>query len=863
MPITLRLKVQLVQQSVCFFELSWGQEQRRDATLNYPATLTECYENWQWAYLSYYKNLLLPDYSQPLPPQPPLRGRSISGSMGSIDWHGRLVRAEAELMSEFHQWLGSGELLKIRTEIARAGRQAAEQVAAGASGVQVFLTCNPLELSRFPWEAWEIGAEFGVGGIQLVRTPSNIHQERVTPKLRQGRPRVLLILGDETGLNFQADREAVQALARIAEVQFVGWQRGQNSLEVKTAILEAIADEQGWDILLFAGHSNEAQVGGGELGIAPGVTMYISEIEAPLNLARVRGLQFALFNSCKGLNIAESLIDRVGLSQVAIMREPIHNRVAQEFLAEFLQNLARYKDVQACLLAACQILKLNKINTYPSAYLIPSLFCHPGATPFRFSPPHWKRWLPKLTQAIALVLCLLLSLLPPVQSALLNTRVAVQAIYRNASGQVPPIGIGQQAVPPVALIQIDDQSVKDIEDRLKKPAQPMPTDYMAELIDLLSSRNAQLQIVGIDYLFKPEDAQPDTDAILAEKMRLAAQKHQTWFVFGTLYRTDNPQEQKVYEEDGVFTAAKRNLAQHHWSLQGYADILPAYLTLPYPDEDCRQSCPFGYLLTLAHQAKRELSLSLPKLDFTNPEADLRIQLLDSIDQHLQSSSKLQFLRELRFNPISTWIFNWLNVSTLEPIIDYSVPPDRVYDRIAAHRLRADPTLQLRSADQIVLIGSGGYAEAGHVTEDHRDYHDLPLAMQFWQSQLRRDNSAAVFPLGTSRNEPDYLDHLTGSEIHAYAIYQFLNQRVVMPIPSLWLVLSVAPLGLATVSLLKRARRKRHQQRWQYTLGLAAAVLGYGLLALQLYISAGILLPWALPSILFLAYVLPTLWSKHA
>ena len=870
MPIILRLKVQQVQQATCFFELSWGREQRRDATLDYPAILTECYENWQWAYLGYYKNMPLPALPEPATSQSPLRGRSLSGSGGAIDWHGRLVRAEAELMSEFHRWLGQGELLEIRTEIARAGRQAAEQNATATSGVQLFLTCSPLTLSRFPWEAWEIGAEFGVSGIRLVRTPPNIHQElSAAPLHRRGRPRVLLILGDETGLNFQADRQAMQAIDRLAEVQFVGWQQGRNilenkasennALEVKTNILQAIADEQGWDVLLFAGHSNEAQVGGGELGIAPGVSMYISEIETQLKLARDRGLQFALFNSCKGLDIAESLIDRVGLSQVAIMREPIHNRVAQEFLAEFLQNLARYKDVQESLLAACQILKLNKIHTYPSAYLIPSLFCHPGAVPFRLSPPHWKRWLPQVTQAIALVLCLLLSVLPPVQSLLLDGRIAAQAVYRNALGQVP--NSGEETVPPVALIQVDDQSVKEFTERLGKPALPMPVEYLAELIDLLSKRNPQLKIVGLDYLLKPEEATPK-DTVLADKIRLSVEKHQTWFVFGTLFETENPQDQKVYDGNGVFTVAKRNLAQPSWSLQGYVEFPSSkHMMLPYPTEDCRQSCPFAYLLTLVQKANQELP-QLPQRVLNPSQIDLRTQLIDAIDHHQSSNSQLQFLRQLRFNSLSTWMYDNWGVVTLSPIIDFSIPPDRIYDRIAAHRLREDPALRLRSADQIVLIGAGAYAEAGHVTTEQRDYYDLPLATKFWQGQLQRDNNAAVFPSKT-RNDPAYLDHLTGSEVHAYMIYQLLHQRMIIPVPSLWLVLPAAPLGLIVAGLLKR-RKKLRQRRWQYTVSLIIAILIYGLLGLQLYISAGILLPWVLPSTLFLAYVLPTLWKrKHA
>lgn len=99
----------------------------------------------------------------------------------------------------------------------------------------------------------------------------------------------------------------------------MGWQPGQEIAELKAKISAAIADERGWDVLFFAGHSNETVLTGGELAIAPNVSLSISEITPQLLKAKQRGLQFALFNSCSGLTLANSLID-LGLSQVAVMR---------------------------------------------------------------------------------------------------------------------------------------------------------------------------------------------------------------------------------------------------------------------------------------------------------------------------------------------------------------------------------------------------------------------------------------------------------------------------------------------------------------------------------------------------------------
>jgi hypothetical protein len=118
----------------------------------------------------------------------------------------------------------------------------------------------------------------------------------------------------------------------------------------------------------------------------------------------------------------------LGLSQVAVMREPIHDQVAQEFLVQFLQSLAQYKDVHEALLDASQFLKQeDKRLSYPSAYLVPSLFRHPGAELFRIKPfgsvEALKRWLPTKPEASWLVALLFLSLLPPVQSLLLEPRI--------------------------------------------------------------------------------------------------------------------------------------------------------------------------------------------------------------------------------------------------------------------------------------------------------------------------------------------------------------------------------------------------------------------------------------------------------
>ena len=312
----------------CLFQLSWGEGCQLSATLNYCATVTESYQDWRDAYHDFYDNL---------------RGKVADegeGSAPTVERRPRLREAEAKLIFEFEKWLRDPELYEIREEI----KNAAHSTQPNSFWVEVSLSCNDQDLLRLPWEAWAIATDrAGKGKIRFSRVPSKIrgNSRPVRPIRRQGR--VLAILGDDTGLNFQEDREAVKSLSRIAAIEFVGWQPGKDISVLKKEICGAIADEKGWDILFFAGHSNETELTGGEFNIAPGFSLSVSDIEAPLKTAIQRRLKFAIFNSCSGISIAQSLID-LGLNQVAVMREPIHNKVAQEFLVAFTQSLAAYAE---------------------------------------------------------------------------------------------------------------------------------------------------------------------------------------------------------------------------------------------------------------------------------------------------------------------------------------------------------------------------------------------------------------------------------------------------------------------------------------------------------------------------------------
>ncbi|NJL01455.1 MAG: CHASE2 domain-containing protein [Spirulinaceae cyanobacterium RM2_2_10] len=770
------LEVERLDQ-LCHFKLSWGEGQKQSARLDYPAALSICYQAWQQAYLECYQNL---------------RGRLVgSGNVQpSVDRRARLRETEAALLNEFRRWLRAEPLYDLREAIADTAHQVAPQ------WVDVFLTCYSPELERLPWEAWELTSRLSNGRVRLARSPSAIlHQP--APRHHR-RARILAILGDDTGLNFQDDAQAVRSLRAIADIQFVGWQQGKDPTALKQEICQAIADRRGWDILFFAGHSNETELTGGELGIAPQTSLALSEITGPLQKARQHGLQFALFNSCSGLRIAQTLIE-LGLNQVAIMREPIHNRVAQLFLVQFLQALADQKDVHEAMLAACDQLQQVEHLNYPSAYLVPSLFRHPRAALFRLRSPGWRRWLPKPLEAAALAALLFLSIQPTVQDGLIGTRLFVQALYRQATQQA-----FDPSHPPVLLVQIDETSRRAAPEDIKD-IYPLNYRYLARLVERLTA--LEVKILGIDYLLDRDRTQPTEARELAAATQAAVAQN-IWLVFGSIDGAEPPEQ------------ASLAITNPTESLRGDILFFPGFVELLPPDGDCGRSCPFAYALALAHQlCNSELA------DRPQPSDRRRQSLQTDFARYLANPDKLPTalaeLSQQRLPPTARW-FQWLH-----PIVDFSLPPSEVYETIAAKDL-LDGKVPSQIERQAVIVAPGGYTEAG-LDGQGSDNFPIPHAVGLWRGW----------------SEP-----FTGGEVHAYMLHHLLRQRLVVPIPDAWLILLAALLGKSVrLLLLPRVSRPQH-----WLLILAGASVIYVSASWQIFISLALLLPIVLPLAVFWTYL---------
>ena len=189
---------------------------------------------------------------------------------------------------------------------------------------------------EIPWEKLEVFKDFKI----------SFTSSKSKPKKRINRPnqiRVLLVLGDNEGIDINQDLKVWENLqAQHPYVEIV-------TVETTRDLYEALWDENGWDLVYFAGHSTtkEDRENGkfGQFSIHYGDDtikqetdwITIGDLKTALTNATRLGLKLVIFNSCDGIGLAWQLAS-VHIPQVMVMRRNIPNPVAVKFIGEFLKS---------------------------------------------------------------------------------------------------------------------------------------------------------------------------------------------------------------------------------------------------------------------------------------------------------------------------------------------------------------------------------------------------------------------------------------------------------------------------------------------------------------------------------------------
>jgi len=228
-------------------------------------------------------------------------------------------------------------------------------------------------LEELPWETLPLDRP-------LWRLPPQDPPQPVAvPRAR--RARLLLVVGHEQDLDLQAEVAELEDLAR----------RGRQPLRIlrgpavsPQALQAVLAEEPGWDALLFLGHGDASPERGGRLQLGDGSWISGASLEEPLRRAVDRGLSLVLFHCCLGIDLAHRAL-AAGVAWVQVFRERVPNGAAAGAFRRLLRELQAGHSFAQAQQRAAQTLELPP---WSGCRGLLSIYCHPDAPPYRWPRPN-------------------------------------------------------------------------------------------------------------------------------------------------------------------------------------------------------------------------------------------------------------------------------------------------------------------------------------------------------------------------------------------------------------------------------------------------------------------------------------------
>lgn len=248
------------------------------------ATVVEVQECWREAYKA---------TKQPSPSRAPKRVPTQTTAIGN-----QVVIACQKLAQEFdnrlNEWLSLEQFYPFKQELEQLLKSLEP-----SGETRVLVKTNEPEMRRLPWHLWNVFQRYSCEvGLSLTQ---NKRVERPNPPKPRARLRILPILGDDTGINTQADEELLRSLADVEPPICLKKPKRRD-------LYQELWNPSGWDILFFAGHSaSEANGDSGRIFINETEGLSIGELKNALRFAIGLGLKLAIFNSCDGLGLAREL----------------------------------------------------------------------------------------------------------------------------------------------------------------------------------------------------------------------------------------------------------------------------------------------------------------------------------------------------------------------------------------------------------------------------------------------------------------------------------------------------------------------------------------------------------------------------
>lgn len=622
------------------------------------------YYHWQ----SIYRHLRLPSRPIGLPKQVTQEAPSLQECQQSAE----------NLKANFNSWLASDSFRLIREKWL-------EKLASGDE-IRVLLQTKDLRLQKFPWHLWDLIERYPKAEIALS---APIYEQLAPMTITNEKVKILAILGNSQGIDTQVDRSLLEKLPN-ADITFLA--------EPESKDLTDKLWEQDWQIFFFAGHSATQTNETGKIYINQTESLTISQLKYALKKAVERGLQLAVFNSCDGLGLVRELAD-LNIPQIIVMREPIPDRVAQQFLKYFLEAFARGDSSYLAVREARERLQ-GLENQFPCATWLPVICQNPAQIPLTWSKlcvnadnatassdkiTHFRslRILNKLGLSFILPISLIITAL------LMGIRYlgVLQPLELKAFDQLMQMRPLEKPDSRLLVVTITEENVRS--QQSEKPRGSLSDKYLAQLLAKLEPH--QPAVIGLDIYrdYPVEKSYPE----LAKRM-------QTSDRLVTVCKVSNPQTGK----SGV--APPPEVSQDNL---GFSDIVL--------DED-------------NVVRRHNLALTPPISSPCHASYALSVQL--ALRYLYNKGIKLQFtslgawqLGKLKFKPLEAHAGAYQGIDALghQILLNYrfSPSPQAIAPKITLGQLLEAKLNTAAVKDRIILIGT--------TAESFRDYSLTPYTIQ--------------------------------------------------------------------------------------------------------------------------------------
>lgn len=311
------------------------------------------YQDWKNTYVQYIgsSRLDIPDIQVTSLKEPILQ------DIRDVDYFDKCQISAQKLRQKLNQWLEGKDFKPIKELIL--------QELQPSQVIQVSIQTDELEIRRLPFQLWSIFDRFTQAEITIA---SSTYRSIAKQKPIHKQLEILAIFGDCQGLNIETDRELLSKLPN-ANVEFL--------TEPNRQILNDKLWSKNWDIIFFAGHSaSDPDLKNGHLKINPTDRLTIAELKYALKQSIEQGLKLVIINSCDGLGLATELIS-MQLPQAIVMREPVPDFVAQQFLKYFLTAFASGLPLNQSVRQAREQLQ-GLEDRYPCASWLPIICQNPA-----------------------------------------------------------------------------------------------------------------------------------------------------------------------------------------------------------------------------------------------------------------------------------------------------------------------------------------------------------------------------------------------------------------------------------------------------------------------------------------------------